>query len=92
MSKSSSSSSSGGVGFVGLLTILFIGLKLTGFIDWSWWWVLSPLWITAAIILGILVIGLIAIAIGEARDRRNPMRRVARSAHELSEALRRKSP
>lgn len=41
----SSTSQSGGIGFVGLLTILFIGLKLTGHIDWSWWWVLSPLWI-----------------------------------------------
>jgi hypothetical protein len=34
MSKSSSSSS--GIGFGGLLTILFIGLKLTNYIDWSW--------------------------------------------------------
>lgn len=34
-----------GIGFPGLLAILFIGLKLTGYIDWSWWWVLSPLWI-----------------------------------------------
>lgn len=39
-----SSTSSGGIGFIGLLTILFIGLKLTGYIDWSWWWVLSPIW------------------------------------------------
>lgn len=44
-----SSSKSGGVGFVGLLTILFIGLKLTGYVAWSWWWVLSPLWITGII-------------------------------------------
>lgn len=28
-----------------LLLILFIGLKLTGYIDWSWWWVLSPIWV-----------------------------------------------
>jgi hypothetical protein len=40
--STSTSSNSGGIGFVGLLTILFIGLKLTGFIDWSWFWVLSP--------------------------------------------------
>jgi len=38
--------SSGGIGFVGLLTILFIGLKLTGYVGWSWWWVLSPIWIS----------------------------------------------
>jgi hypothetical protein len=39
----SSSSQSGGIGFLGLLTILFIGLKLTGYITWSWFWVLSPI-------------------------------------------------
>ena len=32
------------VTFPSLLTILFIGLKLTGYIDWSWLWVLSPIW------------------------------------------------
>lgn len=50
-----SSSSSGGIGFVGLLTIVFITLKLTGVIAWSWWWVLSPIWITTAIVLAILL-------------------------------------
>lgn len=53
--------SSGGIGFVGLLTILFIGLKLTGYITWSWWWVLSPLWIPFVLavlfLLTILVLG-----------------------------------
>jgi hypothetical protein len=44
MSKESNNSGSGGIGFFGLLTILFIGLKLTGYIEWSWIWVLSPLW------------------------------------------------
>ena len=53
---SSSSSSSGGIGFVGMLTIVFIVLKLTGYIDWSWWWVLSPIWITALIVIGILIL------------------------------------
>lgn len=57
--SNASSSSSGGVGFVGLLTILFIALKLTGYIDWSWWWVLAPIWITAAIAFA--AIALIAI-------------------------------
>lgn len=46
-----SSSNSGGVGFVGLLTIAFIVLKLTHFIDWSWWWVLSPIWISTILLL-----------------------------------------
>ena len=29
-----------------LLTVLFVGLKLTNYIDWSWWWVVSPIWIS----------------------------------------------
>jgi len=44
-----------GLGFAEALTILFIALKLTGVIAWSWLWVLSPLWISAAIVI---VIGL----------------------------------
>lgn len=54
MDNPSNGSSSGGIGFVGLLTILFIGLKLTGYISWSWWWVLSPVWISTLIIGAIL--------------------------------------
>jgi hypothetical protein len=34
----------GGISFLGMLAILFIGLKLTGYIGWSWIWVLAPLW------------------------------------------------
>ena len=52
----SSNSSSGGIGFCGLLSILFIALKLTGFIRWSWLWVLSPLWISLAIRLVLALI------------------------------------
>ena len=39
----------GGIGFTGLLTIVFIVLKLIGAITWSWWWVLSPIWISVAL-------------------------------------------
>ena len=39
----------GGVSFFGLLTVVFIALKLTGDITWSWWWVLAPLWGTWAL-------------------------------------------
>lgn len=46
---SNSTSSGGGVGFGGLLLIVFIVLKLTEAIDWSWWWVMSPLWIPFAL-------------------------------------------
>lgn len=41
-----------GVSFFSLLALVFIVLKLTGFIDWSWAWVLSPIWIPFVIILG----------------------------------------
>lgn len=43
-SSSSSSSSSGGIGFFGAMFLIFLTLKLTGKIDWSWWWVTAPLW------------------------------------------------
>ena len=52
-----------GIGIAGLLTILFIGLKLTGAITWSWLWVLSPLWIGWAIVLLIVAIWLLAAAL-----------------------------
>lgn len=51
-----SESRTGGIGFSGLLTIVFITLKLTDYIDWSWWWVLSPLWIPFAIIVLVIVL------------------------------------
>jgi len=50
----SSNNASGGIGFFGMLTILFIGLKLTGYIDWSWFWVLSPTLIPLIILFSIL--------------------------------------
>lgn len=49
-----SSSSPNGIGFTGLLTIVFITLKLLGVITWSWWWVLSPIWISLAIAIFIV--------------------------------------
>ena len=48
-----------GISFGGVLTILFIGLKLAGHITWSWWWVFSPLWLPVAIIVSIFAIVLI---------------------------------
>lgn len=56
MSEKASSSSSSGVGFVGLLTIAFVVLKLTGHIDWSWGWVLSPIWISFLVWFLIVVV------------------------------------
>lgn len=56
MAESNSSVQSGGIGFLGLLTIVFIALKLMGYIAWSWWWVLSPLWLP---LVGLVVTGVI---------------------------------
>ena len=61
--KSTNISTNGGIGFLGALTILFIAFKLTHIIDWSWWWVLAPLWIPAAVVLGIISIAAIVISI-----------------------------
>ena len=52
-----------GVGFFGLLGILFIGLKLTGLIDWDWWLVLLPIYGPLALILAILAVLLLAKAV-----------------------------
>ena len=47
---------SGGIGFTGLLTLLFIGLKLVGVIDWPWLWVLSPAWISTIVVAVIIIV------------------------------------
>ena len=47
------------VGVTGLLTLVFITLKLCKVIDWSWVWVLSPLWITAGILLAVALLVLV---------------------------------
>jgi hypothetical protein len=60
---SNNSSSSSGIGFTGLLTVLFVGLKLTHVITWSWLWVLSPIWISFLIGLALAVIILISAAL-----------------------------
>ena len=56
--ETNSSTASGGIGFVGLLQIVFITLKLLNVIEWSWWWVLSPMWISAALLIFLVVISL----------------------------------
>lgn len=54
------------VSFAGLLFIVFLVLKLTGVITWSWWWVTAPLWGGLAIALAFIVLGLLfaLIAVG----------------------------
>ena len=62
MNDTTINTTGGGIGFVGLLTIVFITLKLLGVITWSWVWVLAPLWISLAIgVIAILVILVIAV-------------------------------
>ena len=48
--------SGGGIGFCGLLAIVFIALKLLGVIQWSWVWVLSPIWIPLIIVIILFII------------------------------------
>jgi hypothetical protein len=56
MSDNSSSSSSGGIGVFGLLGVAFVVLKLTGYIDWSWWLVTLPFWGGLAFVIAFLLI------------------------------------
>jgi Flp pilus assembly protein TadB len=56
MSEKNNNSSNGGIGFAGLLTVAFIVLKLCGVIAWSWWWVLSPIWISFLFVIAILIV------------------------------------
>ena len=49
----------GGLGIVSVLTIVFIVLKLLGVIQWSWIWVLSPLWTSAVIVVAVFSVILI---------------------------------
>lgn len=66
--SNSSSSASGGIGFSGLLGLLFIGLKLMHVINWSWLWVLAPFWlpivVTLVIALFVLIVALVCAAGG----------------------------
>lgn len=62
-------SSSGGVGVFGLLGVLFVGLKLTGYIDWSWWLVTLPFWGGFALVLAIALVLLIIAGVASAFER-----------------------
>jgi Flp pilus assembly protein TadB len=59
--NNNSNNRTGGIGFTGLLTIVFIVLKLLGVITWSWVWVLSPIWITLVLVLIAVFIAIIFI-------------------------------
>jgi len=63
-----SDSNSGGIGFCGLLCVAFIVLKLCAVIDWSWWWVLSPMWIPLSIVVVIFIIVFIVMVVRAMRS------------------------
>lgn len=51
--------SGGGLGIGGVLAVVFIVLKLVGVIDWSWVWVLAPIWISAGLVLLLILCAVI---------------------------------
>ena len=53
---SQSDNSAGGAGLLTVLGLVFIVLKLTGYIDWSWWWVLAPIWVPYSIVLLVVLL------------------------------------
>jgi hypothetical protein len=55
----------GGIGFFGALALIFIALKLCNVINWSWLWVLSPLWLPFSIVMVCLVVVLIILFYGK---------------------------
>ena len=59
----SKSNSGTGLSITSVLFIVFLVLKLTGNIDWSWWWVTSPLWIPIALVFGIVFLAVLIVII-----------------------------
>lgn len=76
MSKEKNSGSSNGIGFFGLLTVVFITLKLLGKITWSWWWVLSPIWLTTIIAIVILIVAVFGVSAFEVWKEEKAKRKV----------------
>jgi hypothetical protein len=54
-----------GIGLDIILFVVFLILKLTGNIDWSWWWVTSPLWIPFAIVLGFMIFWMLILGLSK---------------------------
>lgn len=63
-----SNNNSGGIGFVELLQVMFIGLKLGKVIDWSWWWVMAPTIGSTGIVVVTLLVCLLALIIKVIRN------------------------
>lgn len=63
-------SKSSSLSLTGLLFLLFVGLKLTGHVDWSWWWVTAPLWMPIGVVILVLAVGMLLVAEGEKKRKR----------------------
>lgn len=78
----SDSNNNGGIGIAGATFIVFLVLKLTHNIDWSWWWVTAPLWIPFSLVLVLFLIGGALIGAGKgveaAQNKRDEKRRQAK--------------
>lgn len=86
--SNTNNNTSGGIGFAGLLTIVFITLKLCNVIAWSWWWVLSPIWISAGLVIGILlIVAIVAVLVQVFKKPETPNQKAARLCRELSSRL-----
>jgi hypothetical protein len=74
MSESKRVVTIGGTGFFNLLFLVFLVLKLTKVIDWSWWWITAPLWGPIGVCVVLFIIGalLIALADGYTHGKRRP--------------------
>lgn len=83
----SGSNNSGGIGLAGATFIVFLVLKLTHTIDWSWWWVTAPLWGPTVILLAIagvlFILGRVIKAIDSAADKKTQKRRAQERAKRL---------
>jgi hypothetical protein len=71
------SQSGGGIGFSSTLFFIFLVLKLTGVISWSWWWIFAPLWIPFAFVGVILAIAGILAVVVLVMDNRPKQKRLA---------------
>jgi hypothetical protein len=63
VSDKAAAASSSGAGATGLLGVLFVGLKLTHYIDWSWWWVTAPFWAPMVLLVALLILYFLVMAV-----------------------------
>ena len=85
----SSGSNNGGIGLAGATFIVFLVLKLTHNIDWSWWWVTAPLWIPTGFVLGLLFVAGLLIGAGKGLEAADNKRKAKLREKARQERLRR---